>query len=653
MKKMLSCLLLLAMLCRLVPMTTFSAEVTEATKLYSYRWEMGHNDMVAVDTDGNTANALTLDSGSVTDGTLKGVRYSLQRKVCLYNDMPWAIEWRSRGNWSGMLLASTVKSPSDGLTYLFRDTGSRMFAFGEYNGSWNNYGMIMDLDMSVSHNFRLENRIGADGSNTVYLLVDGQEVDAMHHYYLSAKDQNRTVNWANGRDIIFNNIGTTSHPVNGMKLEYLQIWESGHNHAYQSAITAPTCTEEGYTTYTCECGESYVADYVEALAHIYANGICIGCGKEASNPYAGKTIACIGDSITAGVGVTKDKTDYVTLLARSLEMDYIRLGASGSTLCTDGHATCNVGKLTEKNLAGADVVTILMGINDFVQGRNGYYTLGTPESTDTSTIYGAVHMWCQRIDKLRQMESFRSTEFYFMTPVITSWNNSVSSVRDWDQSKCNIYGYTLRDLCNAVIEVCARYDIPVIDLNLISGLYYNSKEDNNITEFGGDGAHPGTVGHEMMAAAIRNALLQNHLREDHDHSYGSWITTTYPHCKGGEQQRVCSICTATERRTIEGNGHDYEGGICTLCGSKETSVFYIFDRRSNQMEVFTYEVGMTWTEWLNSEYNSGMGSCIAIWVSEGPNILGTNPHMDIFVNGDPVDYEDAIREEDLIELVKH
>jgi hypothetical protein len=62
---------------------------------------------------------------------------------------------------------------------------------------------------------------------------------------------------------------------------------------------------------------------------------------------------------------------------------------------------------------------------------------------------------------------------------------------------------------------------------------------------------------------------------------------------------------------------------------------------------------MTWTEWLNSEYNRGMGSCIAIWVSEGPNILGTNPYMDIFVNGDPVDYEDAIREEDLIELVKH
>lgn len=39
-------------------------------------------------------------------------------------------------------------------------------------------------------------------------------------------------------------------------------------HSYTSVVTSPTCTEQGYTTYTCsKCGHSYVGDYVDALGH--------------------------------------------------------------------------------------------------------------------------------------------------------------------------------------------------------------------------------------------------------------------------------------------------------------------------------------------------------------------------------------------------
>ncbi len=39
-------------------------------------------------------------------------------------------------------------------------------------------------------------------------------------------------------------------------------------HQYESVVTAPTCAERGYTTYTCtECGYSYVGNYVDALGH--------------------------------------------------------------------------------------------------------------------------------------------------------------------------------------------------------------------------------------------------------------------------------------------------------------------------------------------------------------------------------------------------
>ncbi len=55
---------------------------------------------------------------------------------------------------------------------------------------------------------------------------------------------------------------------------------------YQPVVTPPTCTEQGYSTYTCIwCGEvDEVSDYVDVLGHSYGdNGVCGVCG-------AGKTL---------------------------------------------------------------------------------------------------------------------------------------------------------------------------------------------------------------------------------------------------------------------------------------------------------------------------------------------------------------------------
>ena len=51
------------------------------------------------------------------------------------------------------------------------------------------------------------------------------------------------------------------------------IRETAHEHSYQDVVTAPTCTEKGYTTHTCSCGESYVDTYVDALGHNWNNGV--------------------------------------------------------------------------------------------------------------------------------------------------------------------------------------------------------------------------------------------------------------------------------------------------------------------------------------------------------------------------------------------
>jgi hypothetical protein len=57
--------------------------------------------------------------------------------------------------------------------------------------------------------------------------------------------------------------GTYWHYVNGVPT----VW----SHSYTSSVTSPTCTERGYTTYTCSvCGRIVKDTYTSALGHIYS-----------------------------------------------------------------------------------------------------------------------------------------------------------------------------------------------------------------------------------------------------------------------------------------------------------------------------------------------------------------------------------------------
>ena len=55
---------------------------------------------------------------------------------------------------------------------------------------------------------------------------------------------------------------------------------TAHTHSYSAKVTAPTCTEKGYTTHTCACGDSYKDSYVNALGHNFKNGACTRCGAK-------------------------------------------------------------------------------------------------------------------------------------------------------------------------------------------------------------------------------------------------------------------------------------------------------------------------------------------------------------------------------------
>ena len=59
--------------------------------------------------------------------------------------------------------------------------------------------------------------------------------------------------------------------------EKRDIAPNGHSH--EAVVTPPTCTEDGYTTHTCHCGDSYVDSQVDATGHNFEDRICTNCGE--------------------------------------------------------------------------------------------------------------------------------------------------------------------------------------------------------------------------------------------------------------------------------------------------------------------------------------------------------------------------------------
>lgn len=91
--------------------------------------------------------------------------------------------------------------------------------------------------------------------------------------------------------------------------EMSEIYEGSHAHNYESEVTAPTCEDTGYTTYTCTgCGDEYTTDETPALGHDYdkENGVLTRPTDTEKGYY---TYTCKNDS-THTTTETVESADY-------------------------------------------------------------------------------------------------------------------------------------------------------------------------------------------------------------------------------------------------------------------------------------------------------------------------------------------------------
>ena len=190
----------------------------------NFRWEFNDGEPVSV---GSAENMLDKLSGTVSNGTVNNGIFRFATPVVLKHDYPWSVAWSCAGDWRGAVLSSHVEAETKGMTYLSRVNGGQL-CFGTYTGArYDNYGIDISYLDSEIHTYRLENRIAGDGSNMVWLYIDGTEIGPMNNYFIGSKAQNTTSDWVSGKDFVFCFIGINGHALRNCRLDDFSIQEAG------------------------------------------------------------------------------------------------------------------------------------------------------------------------------------------------------------------------------------------------------------------------------------------------------------------------------------------------------------------------------------------------------------------------------------------
>jgi lysophospholipase L1-like esterase len=274
-----------------------------------------------------------------------------------------------------------------------------------------------------------------------------------------------------------------------------------------SAINVDLGTSiSGWLFYNTADGTFYKATYVSELQNVTSDHVLIGVfgssvfhlnctgftvdgspyiyGQvENSQPWVGKKMNALGDSITYGAGGTVPYTDVVkNILGLNTVRNY---GVSGSAIATRSGRTDSFVERYSSMDNDADIIYVMGGTNDFWTN----VPLGTINDTTSNTFYGALKILCEGL-----INKYPNAFIFFGTPP-KGWRSS-----GYYNEGPNANGNTMEDFNKAVKEVCGLYTIPVLDVKHELGI--DPSVPIHFSTYTSDGIHYNNAGYERMGKLI-------------------------------------------------------------------------------------------------------------------------------------------------------
>lgn len=210
----------------------------------------------------------------------------------------------------------------------------------------------------------------------------------------------------------------------------------------------------------------------------------------------GKKVFFLGDSITEGSGASCVEKGYVSVFGKISGADVKNYGIGGTRIARQKQPSDNprmdldfVQRADEMD-DDADVVAVFGGTNDY---GHGDAPLGTFESRDVYTFYGALHILCQKLIK-----KYPNAVIMFITP-LHRLNEQEAINERGIRNVASLSGYV-----DIIKEVAAFYSLPVLDLYAVSGM--QPEVDIIRKSYMPDGLHPNDAGAEIVAKRIMGFL---------------------------------------------------------------------------------------------------------------------------------------------------
>ena len=345
---------------------------------------------------------------------------------------------------------------------------------------------------------------------------------------------------------------------------YAKVTDEVHTHSYTAVVTPPTCTEDGYTTYTCVCGDSYIADPTPATDHIDLdeNYICDNCGNpfgygdwilSTTAPTVGNKyiIAAYDDSTRAWYALTTENV-YAPTSAGSVVLvsnntildpyDYVIFGAKERSYTSGSSTWTGVGFHEPENRYCLHLGNAYISVTSGAANAIFSFTPGTTENT--FIMKSDVNGRYLTFDKGSfGISAEAGTELYFF---YKPCDHDITYINNAEEPTCTTVGSTGTTKCSW----CGTTLVHATEIPMLEHSYDTVVTEPTCTE-GGYTTYTCTVCSDTYTADLTEAT-------GHDYTYTNNSENHTVGCSNG-----CGY-SATE-------DHTYVDGSC-ICGAEEVVI---------------------------------------------------------------------------------